>query len=123
LFINEVRAKAAPSSQQIELYNGGAVPLSLAGFRLAFNDGELSDPFGALTIEPAGFVVLDAIDFGFDLGSEETFKLTLVDDAAALVDMFGPYSTNTSVGWTMARLPDGGENVNSMPSTMGLSNL
>ena len=71
LIVSEVLANPLgpePAQEWVELYNDGAAPIDLSGFRLSDSAGEVELP--SFIVPAGGFVVLARQDFALDDGSD-----------------------------------------------------
>ncbi|HEX7669728.1 MAG TPA: lamin tail domain-containing protein [Polyangiaceae bacterium] len=118
--INEVESTGGVPGDWTELYNAGASPADISGWK--FKDNDDSHAFYVLpagTIVPAGgFYVMEVAQFGFGLGGNDSARL--FDPSGNLVDS---YSWTVDAATTYGRCPDGtGAFVTTASVTKGSAN-
>lgn len=123
LVINEIVYDDAQTglADQVELYNAGAAPVMLDGWKIS---DEKRDSFGAApagtTLQPGEFLVLvKDVDFDFGLGKADS--VVLHDPSGAEIDAYAYANTAPLSVW--ARCPDGtGEWAHATAATPGAPN-
>lgn len=100
--LNEIIARRSGSLRdELELYNEGALPVNLAGFRLTDNRRNPAKfTFSAMTLSPGGYLVLDSQQLGFSLSGdgEEVFLYGPSSDVALDHVEFGNQLLDLSIG-------------------------
>jgi len=119
--VNEIVAKAADGGADwIELFNRGAVPVSLGGYRLE-DDGGHSWTFPARTFIDAGeHLVWTEADFAFGLGKAD--GVALLDDEGRVVDAVAWEDGDAPGGQSYGRTPDGTDDFATLAPTPGAAN-
>ncbi len=124
LFVNETYPGG---NGWIELYNASAVTMRLEGFRILYQEAQVSNPFGDVSIPPGGYLVLygtEDFDVDWKFNFLGTREITLLDDSGETVDVFvwAQDSVILSVGYSVCRYPDGGDERLNCVNSIGVSN-
>jgi hypothetical protein len=120
--LNEVESNGGVPDDWFELYNPGAIPWDISGWKMLDNDDtHVPYVFPAGTVmAPGAFLVVDtgATGFNFGLGSADSVRI--FDSANNLIDS---YTWTTHATTTYGRCPDGtGPFVTTAASTKGTAN-
>jgi hypothetical protein len=120
IVINEIESSGGTPDDWIELYNPTAASVDLSAYVVRDNDDSHTYvlPDGT-TIEANGFLVIEAAQLGFGLGSDDAARL-FRPDGTTLVDS---YAWTVHAATTYGRCPDGaGAFVTTAASTKGTAN-
>jgi hypothetical protein len=119
IVVNEVESNGGTPGDWVELYNAGATPVDVSGWRFKDNDDTHAYAIPSGTSLPAGgYFVLEEAAFGFGLGGADSARL------------FGPTGTTPidSHTWTAhaastyGRCPNGTGSFTSTPSSKAAAN-
>jgi hypothetical protein len=118
--INELESNGGVPGDWVELYNAGAAPVDLSGWK--FKDNDDSHAFYVIpagtTLLPGAYYVLEEAAFGFGLGAADSARLW--DQQGVAVDS---YAWTAHATTTYARCANGvGPLTTSASSTKGVSN-
>jgi hypothetical protein len=102
--LNEVESSGGVPGDWVELFNAGAAPADVSGWKLLDNDDAHTAyvlPAGT-TIAPGGSLLIEEASFGFGFGAADTARL--FDASGALVDS---HTWSTHAATTYGRCPNG----------------
>ncbi len=120
--LNEVESNGGVPDDWFELYNPGAIPWDISGWKMLDNDDtHVPYVFPAGTVmAPGSFRVVDTGAAGFNFGLGAADSVRIFDSAGNLVDS---YSWTAHAATTYGRCPDGtGSFVTTAASTKGTAN-
>jgi hypothetical protein len=120
--LNEVESNGGVPDDWFELYNAGAVPADISGWKMLDND-DTHTPYvfpSGTVMAPGAFLVVDTGVTGFNFGLGAADSVRIFDAAGNLVDS---YSWTAHAATTYGRCPDGtGPFVTTAASTKGAAN-